>query len=457
MSVIDRFIGSFKSGPRTRVTPMLPGESPARHSERGMRTTPDEQMELMYQTLSPSYAFRAVLQDLRDMDRRDGRVKRIHERTARAACKGGLMLNVDPKAKRVLSLWSDFQRRLELSRREKLESDMRGLMMEGNLPIQWIVDLDARVIGAGVRMPTETLKPIVNAAGRFIDPQRAFEQWDWLGGKVITTFPLWQLMMVRLRPDNYDNWGCFGRPYLDATRTVWRQLVMTEKDLVVRRHMRAPQRYSHVLEGASPEDLTKYENDHKSKLGSITTDFYQNRKGGVTAIQGDANLDQIADVAHLLDTFFAGAPAPKGLFGYAGDLSRDILEDLKRDYYDELDAMQDTGSFIYEMGFRLQLLLEGINPDEHEMWVSYAERRTETPNQRADLALKHQALGVPDTLVFRAAGLDPAEVRTHLEAQRTERDAYPSPLQIGPPAKQRVSITPGNARKGESATSVSNQ
>ena len=29
----------------------------------------------------------------------------------------------------------------------------------------------------------------------------------------------------------------------------------------------------------------------------------------------------------------------------------DILEDLKRDYYDEVNVLQDTQSFAYEQGF----------------------------------------------------------------------------------------------------------
>ncbi|MBZ4346045.1 hypothetical protein LAN15_23230, partial [Mycobacterium tuberculosis] len=34
-------------------------------------------------------------------------------------------------------------------------------------------------------------------------------------------------------------------------------------------------------------------------------DFFLNKKGSVTSVSGDANLDQIADVSYLLDTFFA--------------------------------------------------------------------------------------------------------------------------------------------------------
>lgn len=433
-------------------TPRLPGEDVARSTEVGMRTTPEQEIEYAMQALEPSFLLRAKILEIRDMDDRDARVKKIHERTARAAVKGGLMLKGASGSERVQRLWIDYLRRLDLRRSEKLESDMRGALMEGSLPLQWVLDLDGKMVARALRMPTETIKPLITPAGQFKTPLAAYEQWDWYAGRVAATFPLWQLSMVRVRPDNYDNWGCFGRPYLDATRTVWRQLVMTEKDLVVRRHTRAPQRYSHVLEGANDTDLTAYENKLANRMNKVTTDFFQNRKGGVTALQGDANLDHIADVVHLLDTFFSGAPAPKGLFGYVGDLSRDILEDLKRDYYDELDALQDTVSFAYELGFRLDLLLHGINPDADELSVQFIERRTETPNQRADLALKYQALGMPRELVWRTAGQDPAEVRKLLENE-PDPGPYPMPNHIGMPG---VRITPGNARKGDSGTSVTN-
>jgi len=325
--------------------------------------------------------------------------------------------------------------------------------MEGNLPLQWVLGPDQRIV-AGIRMPSETILPNVDEGGRFKDLTAAYRQFDLTTGVEIARFALWQLTLVRLTPDNYDDNGSLGRPYLDASRGVWRKLIMTDEDLVIRRRVRAPLRLAHVLEGANPEDLEAYRAQVENEQDVITTDFYLNRKGGVTAVQGDANLDQIADVSYLLDTFFAGAPAPKGLFGYADGLARDILEDLKRDYYDELDALQDTLSFAYHLGFRLDLLLQGINPDDYDFDVVFAERRTDTPNQRADLALKYQAIGAPKKTIFESAGLDPVIIQSQLEDEAAGLDPYPESAAGSPPGG-RVAITPGNARKGESATTIS--
>jgi hypothetical protein len=237
---------------------------------------------------------------------------------------------------------------------------------------------------------------------------------------------------------------------------------MTEEDLVIRRRMRAPLRLAHVLEGADEADLMPTARAPRAKKGEITTDFYLNRKGTVQAIQGDATLGDIGDVAHLLDTFFAGTSAPKGLFGYTNGMARDILEDLKRDYYAEVDGLQDLQAGAYAFAFRIHLLFKGIDPGPSEFHLRFAERRTESNNQVADLALKYQALMLPDDLIYTEMGFDADRVRAMKTAQGQRNDPYPNPLKVGPdglpltakPATN-VSVTPGNARKGESGTAVS--
>lgn len=434
--------------------------------ERGSRTPADVALARYYRQFAVSTEVREKILLLREMELRDGRVKNIHGRVSRDTVRGGLVMQFPESSQTTLKReWDDFARRLDLYRPQKLRSDARALVAEGNLALQMVLDDRQRVVAA-VRMPAETIVPIVDDNGRFKNPAAAYEQRDVLTGRVLATFAAWQLQLGRFDPLNWDDMGEMGRPFLDATVETWRKLRMTEEDMVIRRRTRAPLRLSHILEGATDGEVETYRKQVEGEKGDITTDFYANRKGGVTALQGDAHLGEIEDVVHLLDTFFAGTPAPKALFGYVGDLSRDVLEDLKRDYYDEIDHMQDTLAWEYEWCFRIHLLLKGVVAEPDEFTLRYSQRRTETPNQVADLALKLNALGLPPPMVWEEMGYDPAKVEAAARSWGERADPYPVTPGIGAagakpggapamPSPSRVSITPGNAPKGESATAVS--
>lgn len=435
---------------------LLPNAPQKASSETGTRLREDTRYRDLYRQFYVDPELREAILDIREMDKLDGRIKMIHSRVARDIIKGGLVMQLAKPDKAVSDAWEEFRRRCQLDRHEKLKSDARGLVMEGNLPLQIVVD-DGNNVCALARMPSETIVPNVNDSGQFKNVAEAYWQHDLVTGKPKAKFALWQLHLVRFDPDNFDDMGSLGRPFLDANRATWQKLRMTEEDLVIRRRVRAPLRLSHVLEGASGPDMEAYEAKVINKQSEITTDYFSNKKGSVNPIQGDSNLDQIKDIALLLDCFFSGSPMPKGLAGYTDGLNRDILEDLKRDYYDEIDVLQDTLAYGYQQAFHIDLLLKGINPLDADFMICYAERRTETPNQAADRALKLQALGMPQNLIWQELGYDPAYIGEMLEHQGNAVNPYPDdlpPLQSG---SGRVKITPGNGRKGESATSITNR
>ena len=415
-------------------------------SEVGRRPTPDRQSRIEYVLECIDYDLKSVINDIRMMDREDGRVKRIHNRLARDVTRGGLVMIQSDPSHRVQNEWKAFVIRLQLDNAQKLKSDARGLIIEGNLPIQWVVDKQQNVVEA-IRMPSETIFPKVAINGRFKNVCEAYTQYD-CRGQFLANFPLWQLTLARNDPDNYDDLSSMGRPFLDGSREIWRKLKMTDTDLVIRRRARSPMRLVHVLENASQEELNRYRNEVEVNKDQIATDFYMNKKGSVSAIQGDVNLGEINDVVYLLDSFFSGSPVPKGLAGYTDGLSRDILEDLKRDYFDEIDQLQDVLAWVYQQGFRLHLLLKGIDADSENFKVAFAERRTESLSQTTDRALKLKALQLPTSMVWEELGYNPEDVETRRRNDEKNYDPYPD-------LAAKISITPNNARKNDSATSIS--
>lgn len=451
-------------------------------TERGRRGTEESQIRAMYQQQQPDYQLSAVIREIRQMDKIDGHVKQIHNRTAKALTKGGLILDNPTNNKRIKKAFKAFIQRCRFDNRNKLISDARGLIMEGSLPLQWVLDTDHKHVMRCIRMPSETIRAITGMDGQFVDPANAYSQYNHLEGKEIARFARWQMSMGRLDPDNFDDEGCPGRPMLDAARKRWRQVMMQQEDVIIRRRTRAPMRTVHVLEGATEDQLAEYKLQTESEEKEVTSNYYMNKKGSVTALQGDENLEQIGDVAMMTDAFFAGTPMPKSMLGYVDGMSRDVLMDLKAEFYDELDTLQDSLSASYEHGFRLQLLLSGVNPDDHDFAVRYGERITETPNQRTDRALKQMALGTSRHTAFTTAGLDAGDELERIKDEMASLDPYPVSAGDGipgvddqleaysqrghprpsveagqdQPTNQRISITPGNAPKGESATNVSN-
>ena len=164
--------------------------SPAvKDTELGRRATPENSMKYLYRTMWVDPDVRQAILDIREMDKLDGRVKYIHKRIARDATKGGLVFTQVKPRRTLLKEWEAFARRLQLHRPEKLKSDARGLAMEGNLPLQWVID-DAMNVVAAVRMPSETILPNVDENGRFKDVKDAYWQFDLMTGSKLVGFPL---------------------------------------------------------------------------------------------------------------------------------------------------------------------------------------------------------------------------------------------------------------------------
>lgn len=427
---------------------LVPGENIPFSSERGFRTTLENRMRYQTSLYQVDSDLRASIYDIRRMHRLDTRVRRIHDRVAKELIKGGLRIKTPTSNTKLIKRWNTFEQRLTLHRREKLESDARGMIMEGNLPMQWVLDTDQKQVMAGIRYPTETIVPLTDKSGKFLNCQAAYRQLNETNQEV-ATFPLWAMNLARLSPENYDDFGSLGRPILDSARTVWQKLIACEDSVPTRRLTRAHLRLAHIFQNAKPDDIKAYRSEIENSIGDIRTDYYSSN-ATITPIQGDTTLSDMGDIVHLLETFMVASPLPKALL-YPTGVARDTVEGLKAEFYEDLDSLQDILAFIYEMGFRLDLLLSGVNPDAYDFSIIFAERRADSPNLRADLALKYQAIGVPKTMIWETAGLDAFEVAEQIRAEQASTDPYPNPTQIAMP---QVNITPGNAPMGESSTTI---
>ena len=169
--------------------------------ESGDRLASDDAKQRMYRSMWLDTERRAMVQTMREMDRKDGRVKEIHRRLARDCIRGGLVLQVNEKAssETLKREWRALQGRLQLEMADKLKSDARGLVMEGNLPLQLVLNERQDVVAA-IRMPSDTIQPITDMGGRFKNPAAAWEQRDVMTGATLATWAAWQMTVARAGP-----------------------------------------------------------------------------------------------------------------------------------------------------------------------------------------------------------------------------------------------------------------
>ena len=431
---------------------------PLRSTDAGTTYAGSAISRQMAQLMGPPADFRAKVAAVGKMDREDGRVKRILSRVAGDATRGGfrLVMREGDDDLRLTGEAKSFIKSTGLNKRTRRKCHARSLLGSGELWLQWVLDEAGNISGCKL-MPSETMKAVVDEKGKFKDPHKAFVQHDPTSGAELASFALWQITFVAL-DGNPDDPGERGRPLFDSLITKGKQLFMTEEDLVIRRRVRAPMRFLHVLENAREEEIDAYKQRNKDTLEdpfSPQSDFFSNRKGTLSAIQGDANLGEIADVDKLEDDFFAGVPVPKFLLGKVGQISRDVFEDALEGYFEFLEDVQEMLADAYEEGYRLQLLLKGINPDAAEWDFKFQARTVESESSKRDRLLKEKALGVPPSMLWPQMGYDAGKVKEIRDKDRDELEPYPLLDEIdGAAGKGDLTIVQGNKRKKESAVTV---
>jgi hypothetical protein len=216
-------------------------------------------------------------------------------------------------------------------------------------------------------------------------------------------FADWQMIHARW---DHDDDSRYGQPLFASATGPFKRMTAGEVDIAIRRKTRAGMKYVHVLEGADTSALTKYKELNKDALNdpfAAVADFFMNKAGGITAVQGDARLQEIGDVVHQIRSWWTASPVPMSLVGYGQDLNRDVLEKQKEQYDEELDPIaQWVEDEILAPLLEREWLLAGILPDGlvYEIeWVSKQKLSAATLRDVADAALRLKALGMQQDAV----------------------------------------------------------
>lgn len=403
MGLLEKITGLWRRGspePTLQTEQAVrPDSTPLTHSSESVDET-----TYLYQQLQVESNRRAVLRDIERMLEDDPLIDETNDRVARKVVRGGIFVTVSGSGKHQQSrakrsgkkagrgakaanqaqqVIEDFWKRCKIDAIAKMW--VSRLIADGDLFLNVVIeDGDGQPrIGAIRWTPPMIMKRNEDQFGQFIDLDRAFSEIDPLRGTYFATiipddavrhFPLWAINHVRYK------WrgGMYGRSQYASIRKLSRQNATADDDMVVRRKTRAPMRRVHAIGNkdnpGDPTMVDKYRMEHKDAIVNgryaPTTDYYHNGFGSVTNLDGDGNLDKIADVKYLYDKQNTGTIVPKGLVGHAEDINRDVLDDQKKEYDETVEDIRtlieygDGGPFS---GLRaivdLELLLHGIDVD----------------------------------------------------------------------------------------------
>jgi hypothetical protein len=137
-------------------------------------------------------------------------------------------------------------------------------------------------------------------------------------------------------------------------------------DVSVRRKVRAGMVMHHKVKG-NAADIAAYQEINKAALDqpfAAMRDLFTNDEGEITAIQGDAHLNEIEDIRHHIATLFTGSDVPMELMAYGEGLNRDILGEKKAEYAEILwQGREWITEQIIQPLLERQWLLKGILPE----------------------------------------------------------------------------------------------
>ena len=415
---INQLFGRAKrqEQPRTLVT-TLPPERPSQ-----------EPMDIAAKFKAETER-KAVIEECRKMYKTDLRIKKAFRMLAQDTLKGGFSVKTDNTQAKAEA--DALFTRLGLN--QKLERYVRLSPRDGDSFLQAVIDEGLNIVSL-TRKPTLKMRRNTDDADQFTDPGRAFWMadelyWGMEPPKDVTWFAQWEIIHARWE---WDEESRYGTPMFAAGTGTFKKVSEGETDISVRRKVRAAMRYHHVIEGG-PADVEAYKENNKSALNNpniAAADFFSNKPGGITAVQGDANMDQIADVKHHIATLFAGSDVPMELVAYGEGLNRDILGDKREEYEEILRQVREwTVDEILRPLLELQWLLKGILPSgleyevisRHATGLKAADFLTIT-----DAVLRMKILGIADegikTILEKQLGVDIGELIPQTDGD-TERFA----------------------------------
>jgi hypothetical protein len=356
----------------------------------------------IYERLKSDRDRLSTIKTCRTMYKTDTRVQKALRMYANDVVKAGFIVKTDnAEAKQIAEELSS-----RIGMNKKMQDVVRLSGRDGDSFYEVVIDEQLNITEVS-RKPTLRMRRNSSSSDKFTDMQRAYYMVNdlWMGTEIpkdALFFANWQMIHTRW---DHDEESRYGTPMWASATGAFKKVTEGELDLSVRRKVRAGMRFHHVVEG-SPSDVEAYKTLNKDALNNPTAaqlDFFTNKPGSITAVQGDAHLNEINDILHHVATMFAASDVPMELVAYGEGLNRDILGEKKEEYEETLDDGREwvTDEFIKPL-FERQWLLHGLLPASISYKIIWRKAKAMTPADIRDLAdgmARLRLLGVKEEVI----------------------------------------------------------
>ncbi len=351
----------------------------------------------------------AVIRKCREMYSNDPRAQKMVRTLAMDMVRGGF--SVQTNDQQALDEAVALQQRLNMDM--TLGDWTKLTIVDGDTFLELGIDAEMNITDV-TRKPTLEMHRNTDDKDRFVDPVHAFWWSDEILGsqgtptiedKSVIWFAQWQILHARW---NHDMNRRYGSPMMASGSSHFKKVQEGELDVAIRRKTRSGLKYVHVIEGGDDADIEAYKEQNQDALDNpfaAVADFFTNKPGSLSVVQGDGNLGELGDVEHMIETWMMSGDIPMELLGYGSNLNRDVLGEKKDEYDEVLDQLREwvSNQFIKPL-LELQWLLKGLYPKGIKYSIEWREKENVTPamiRDAADAATRLAALGVSQMVIAR--------------------------------------------------------
>ena len=340
--------------------------------------------------------------------------------------------------------------------KKKLRGWIKGLLRDGDLFLQLIVT--DREVTKAKKLAAEITHTRMNAEGEFpADKNPYYQQSRFNPFDAEREFQEWE--MVHLKWDAEDGQQ-YGKSLLASSRLAWRRLESGEKDIAVRRKIRAGIKRQHKIgsEGnpATPDQIKEYENEQKdtlSKPTEATQDIFTNHLVEILPLMGDETIGDIDDLKWIEGLFSIATGIPQALLSGGRETATNftVIKEQEEDYLRVVGDIDEKLEEAFRYIFDLALLLKGINPDSIVYVFNWGAKDREDMDRKVLRAERLQGIGLSFETVFNTIDLDGVSYEEELARIEKQQEAGIIPYR-GPMALPRRQTRAGMETESETST-----